>query len=139
MRRFSPTEKRRRISLLRLSLAWKKMMLEAISLQQSANLVCLSKLREYKSDLNQLKKDFKRVSSPDANQSTREDLMEPGMADVHAVSGDHGERFAMSMEMLDQSSNIIRESRRLMLETEVGISVVENLSQQRPNPPSRSH
>ncbi|KAG5400051.1 hypothetical protein IGI04_014658 [Brassica rapa subsp. trilocularis] len=118
------------------------MMLEAISLQQSANLVCLSKLREYKSDLNQLKKDFKRVSSPDANQSTREDLMELGMADVHAsfqVPGDHGGRFAMSMEMLDQSSNIIRESRKLMLETEVGISVVENLSQQRPNPPSRSH
>ncbi|CAN6923843.1 unnamed protein product [Brassica oleracea] len=29
---------------------------------------------EYKSDLNQSKKDFKRVSSPDANQSTREEL-----------------------------------------------------------------
>ena len=49
--------------------------------------MCLLKLREYKSDLNQLKKDFKQVSSPDANQSTREELMEPGMADVHAVNG----------------------------------------------------
>lgn len=38
----------------------------------------------------------------------------------------------MSMERLDQSSDRIRESRRLMLETEeVAISVVENLSQQR--------
>uniref|UniRef100_A0A0D3AVB3 Uncharacterized protein n=1 Tax=Brassica oleracea var. oleracea TaxID=109376 RepID=A0A0D3AVB3_BRAOL len=34
-----------------------------------------------------LEKDFKQVSSPDANQSTREELMEPGMADVHALQG----------------------------------------------------
>ncbi|CAN6841181.1 unnamed protein product [Brassica oleracea] len=110
----------------------RKMDLEARSLQPSAKAVCLSKLREYKSDLNQLKKEFKRVSSPDANQSTREELMESGMADVHAVSADRSGRLAMSMERLDQSSDRIRESRRLMLETEeVGISVVENLSQQR--------
>ncbi|CAF2228307.1 unnamed protein product [Brassica rapa] len=32
-----------------------------------------------------LNKDFKQVSSPDANQSTREELMEPGMVDVHAL------------------------------------------------------
>ncbi|KAL0737021.1 hypothetical protein Bca4012_013231 [Brassica carinata] len=57
----------------------------ARSLQPSANAGCISKLREYKSDLNQLKKDFKRVSSPDANQSTRGELMDPGMADVHAL------------------------------------------------------
>ncbi|CAN6931754.1 unnamed protein product [Brassica oleracea] len=62
--------------------------LEARSLQPSAKALCLSKLREYKSDLNQLKKDFKRVSSPYANQSTCEELMEPGMADVHAGLND---------------------------------------------------
>ncbi|KAJ4889753.1 Vesicle transport v-SNARE 12 [Raphanus sativus] len=110
----------------------RKMDLEARSLQPSAKAVCLSKLREYKSDLNQLKKEFKRVSSPDANQSTREELLESGLADVHAVSADQSGRLAMSMERLDQSSDRIRESRRLMLETEeVAISVVENLSQQR--------
>ena len=49
--------------------------------------LCLLKLREYKSDLNQLKKDSKQVSSLDANQSTCEELMEPGMVDVHAVNG----------------------------------------------------
>ncbi|KAG2262113.1 hypothetical protein Bca52824_069192 [Brassica carinata] len=127
--------------------------LEARSLQPSANAGCISKLREYKSDLNQLKKDFKRVSSPDANQSTRGELMDPGMADVHACSCssflsksildardvtlllsfnvpvDQSGIFAMSMERLDQSSDIMRESRRLMLEKEeVGISVVENLT-----------
>ncbi|KAL0731132.1 hypothetical protein Bca4012_027226 [Brassica carinata] len=113
----------------------------ARSLQPSANDGCLSKLREYKSDLNQLKKDFKRVSSPDAtNQSTCEELMGPRMADVHEVSADRSEIFAMSMERLDQSSDIMRESGRLMLETEeVVISVLENQSLQQPNHPSRSH
>nr|AAF24062.1 v-SNARE AtVTI1b [Arabidopsis thaliana] len=110
----------------------RKMDLEARSLQPSAKAVCLSKLREYKSDLNQLKKEFKRVSSADAKPSSREELMESGMADLHAVSADQRGRLAMSVERLDQSSDRIRESRRLMLETEeVGISIVQDLSQQR--------
>ncbi|KAL1198361.1 Vesicle transport v-SNARE 12 [Cardamine amara subsp. amara] len=110
----------------------RKMDLEARSLQPSAKAVCLSKLREYKSDLNQLKKDFKRVSSTDAKQSTREELMESGVVDLHAVSADQRERMAMSVERLDRSSDRIRESRRIMLETEeVAISVVQDLSQQR--------
>ncbi|KAL0734922.1 hypothetical protein Bca4012_011132 [Brassica carinata] len=58
--------------------------LEVRSSQPSAKAVCLLKLREYKTDLNQLKKDFKRVSSSDANKSTRVELMEPDMSDVHA-------------------------------------------------------
>lgn len=62
--------------------------LEARSLQPSAKAACLAKLREYKSDLNQLKKEFKRVSSPDANQSSREELMESGMLDPHLVIRD---------------------------------------------------
>ncbi|KAG2283329.1 hypothetical protein Bca52824_054549 [Brassica carinata] len=69
---------------------------------------------EVKSGLNEadvlirkmnLEKDFKQVSSPDANQSTREELMEPGMADVHAVSVDQSGGFVMSMEKIDQSSD----------------------------------
>lgn len=66
----------------------RKMDLEARSLQPSAKVACLAKLREYKSDLNQLKKEFKRVSSPDANHSAREELMESGMADPHSVNRD---------------------------------------------------
>ncbi|CAH8359535.1 unnamed protein product [Eruca vesicaria subsp. sativa] len=66
--------------------------------------------------------------------------MEPGMADVYALPADQSGRFVMSMERIHQSSDRIRESRKLMLETEeVGISVVENLSQQTADPPSRSH
>ncbi|KAG2252744.1 hypothetical protein Bca4012_100337 [Brassica carinata] len=89
--------------------------LEARSLQPSAKALCLSKLREYKSDLNQLKKDFKRVSSPYANQSTCEELMEPGMADVHAMP---------------ESLHYCCPSRNQLIRWEI-CSVVEILSQQR--------
>lgn len=110
----------------------RKMDLEARSLQPSAKATCLAKLREYKSDLNQLKKEFKRVSSPDVNQSSREELMESGMADPLSVSADQRERLAMSVERLDQSSDRIRESRRTMMETEeLGVSILQDLSQQR--------
>lgn len=45
---------------------------------------------------------------------------------------DQGERMAMSVERLDQSSERIRESRRVVLETEeLGVSIMEDLNQQR--------
>lgn len=66
----------------------RKMDLEARSLQPSVKAVLLAKLREYKSDLNNLKREIKRITSPDANQAAREELLESGMADVHAVSVD---------------------------------------------------
>lgn len=48
------------------------------------------------------------------------------------VSGEQRERLAMSVERIDQSGERIRESRRIMLETEeLGISIVEDLNQQR--------
>lgn len=59
--------------------------LEARSLQPSAKAMLLAKLREYKSDLNKLKKEFKRLTSPTADQAAREDLLESGMADAHLV------------------------------------------------------
>jgi vesicle transport through interaction with t-SNAREs protein 1 len=45
----------------------------------------LAKLREYKSDLNNLKKEFKRLTSPSADQAARDDLLETGRADAHLV------------------------------------------------------
>jgi len=43
-------------------------------------------LREYKSDLNNVKSELKRISAPNARQATREELLEAGMADTLAVS-----------------------------------------------------
>ncbi|KAG7564267.1 Vesicle transport v-SNARE N-terminal [Arabidopsis suecica] len=97
-------------------LIW-KVDLEAKSLQLSAKALYLSKLKECKSDLNQLKKELKRVLSSDTKQSRCGELMKYGIADLHAVSADQRRRLAMSVKRLDQSRNRVRESRRLMLET----------------------
>lgn len=110
----------------------RKMDLEARSLQPSVKAMLLAKLREYKSDLNNLKKEFKRLTSPTADQAARDDLLETGRADPHLASADQRERLTMSVERLNQSSDRIRESHRTVLETEeLGVSILQDLHQQR--------
>jgi vesicle transport through interaction with t-SNAREs 1 len=54
--------------------------------QGAYSLALLAKLREYKSDLNNVKSELKRIFAPNARQATREELLESGMADTLAVS-----------------------------------------------------
>ncbi|CAM8878417.1 unnamed protein product [Rhodiola kirilowii] len=108
----------------------RKMDLEARSLPPGAKAMLLAKLREYKSDLNKLKNEFKRVSS--LTQASRDELLEVATADAHAVSANQRERLAFSTERLTDSTDRLKESRRTMLETEeLGISILEDLHQQR--------
>ncbi|KAA8530397.1 hypothetical protein F0562_005106 [Nyssa sinensis] len=110
----------------------RKMDLEARSLQPNVKAVLLAKLREYKSDLNNLKSQVKRISSTNLNQAARDELLESGMADALTVSADQRGRLLMSTERVDKSSDRIRESRRTMLETEeLGVSILQDLHQQR--------
>lgn len=57
--------------------------LEARSLQPNVKAVLLARLREYKSDLNNLKSEVKRLSM--GNLAARDDLLESGMADTLTV------------------------------------------------------
>ncbi|RWW68157.1 hypothetical protein BHE74_00024361, partial [Ensete ventricosum] len=66
-------------------LAIRKMDLEARSLQPSVKAGLLAKLREYKSDLNNLKSELKRITTPNPTQASREELLESGKADMIAV------------------------------------------------------
>ncbi|KAL3501456.1 hypothetical protein ACH5RR_035905 [Cinchona calisaya] len=110
----------------------RKMDLEARSLQPSLKAMLLAKLREYKSDLNKLKREVKKLTSANSTQTAHEELLEAGLADAHAASANQRERMVMSTERLDQSSDRIRESRRAALETEeLGVSILEDLHQQR--------
>lgn len=110
----------------------RKMDLEARSLPPSVKAALLAKLREYKTDLNNLKTEVKRITSSNANQAARDDLLESGMADTQMASADQRGRLLMSTERLNQSSDRIRESRRTMLETEdLGVSILQDLHQQR--------
>ncbi|KAJ8430930.1 hypothetical protein Cgig2_002718 [Carnegiea gigantea] len=110
----------------------RKMDLEARSLQPNVKAVLLVKLREYKSDLNNLKSEVKRLSSGNPNQAARDELLESGMADALTVSAEQRARLMMSTERLNKSSERVGESRRIMLETEeLGVSILQDLHQQR--------
>ncbi|XP_057463283.1 vesicle transport v-SNARE 13-like isoform X2 [Actinidia eriantha] len=106
--------------------------LEARSLQPNVKAVLLAKLREYKSDMNNLKAEVKRITSTNLNQAARDELLESGMADAMTVSADQRGRLLMSTERINKSSDRVRESRRTMLETEeLGVSILQDLHQQR--------
>jgi vesicle transport through interaction with t-SNAREs 1 len=60
--------------------------LEARSLQPSVRAGLLAKLREYKSDLNNLKSELKHISSVGPTPGAREDLLESGMSDTLVVN-----------------------------------------------------
>ncbi|KAL6562495.1 Vesicle transport v-SNARE 12 [Orobanche gracilis] len=110
----------------------RKMDLEARSLQPSVKATLLAKLREYKSDLNNLKREVKKLTMPSSGQPAHEDLLESGMAGGREASANQRGRLAMSTERLNQSTDRVRESRRAALETEeLGVSILEDLHQQR--------
>ncbi|OMO52840.1 hypothetical protein COLO4_36942 [Corchorus olitorius] len=110
----------------------RKMDLEARSLQPGIKATLLAKLREYKTDLNNLKSEVKRIASGNAYQAARDKLLESGTADAMTVAADQRGRLMMSTERLNQSTDRVKESRKVMLETEeLGVSILQDLHQQR--------
>ncbi|CAA7399226.1 unnamed protein product [Spirodela intermedia] len=110
----------------------RKMDLEARSLQANMKAMLFAKLKEYKFDLNHLKNKVKTITSPNANQSSREALLESGMADTLTPFADQKGRLLVSTERLNQSGERINEGRRMMLESEeLGVSILQDLHQQR--------
>uniref|UniRef100_R7WEB8 Vesicle transport v-SNARE 13 n=1 Tax=Aegilops tauschii TaxID=37682 RepID=R7WEB8_AEGTA len=110
----------------------RKMDLEARNLQPSVRAGQLAKLREYKSDLNNLKGVLKRITAGNGQQGAREELLESGMADMLVVSADQRSRLLRTTERQNQTTDRIRDSHRTMLETEeLGVSIMHDLHQQR--------
>lgn len=60
--------------------------LEVRSFKPIVKAVLLASLREYKSDLNNLKREIKRIATSTLNQAARDELLESGMADTLTVS-----------------------------------------------------
>jgi vesicle transport through interaction with t-SNAREs protein 1 len=109
----------------------RRMDLEARSLPPTQKATLLAKLREYKSDLNNLKRDVKKSASTDA-ASARDDLLESGMANHANPTHDQRGRLLMSTERLNHSGERIKESKRTLLETEeLGVSILQDLASQR--------
>ncbi|GLT56300.1 hypothetical protein SLA2020_293490 [Shorea laevis] len=110
----------------------RKMDFETRSKQPNVKAVLLAKSREYKSDLNNLKTEVKRIATDNLNPSARDQLLESGMADTLTATADQRSRLMMSTERLNQTSDRIKDSRRTMLETEeLGVSILQDLHSQR--------
>ncbi|KGN59550.1 vesicle transport v-SNARE 13 [Cucumis sativus] len=110
----------------------RKMNLDARSLQPSVKIGLLAKLREYKSDLNNLKSEVKRITFGNVNATARDELLESGLADTLNVSADQRTRLMTTTERLGNMSGRIKDSQRAMLETEdLGVSILEDLHSQR--------
>ncbi|GLU01876.1 hypothetical protein SLE2022_191570 [Rubroshorea leprosula] len=110
----------------------RKMDNEARSFQPNVKAVLFAKSREYKSDLNNLKTEVKRIATGNLNPSARDQLLESGMADTLTATADQRSRLMMSTERLNQTSDRIKDSRRTMLETEeLGVSILQDLHSQR--------
>ncbi|XP_047054510.1 vesicle transport v-SNARE 13-like [Lolium rigidum] len=110
----------------------RKMDLEARNLQPSVRAGLLAKLREYKSDLNNLKGTLKRITTGNGQQGAREELLESGMADTLVVSADQRSRLLRTTERQNKTTDRIKDSHRTMLETEeLGVSIMHDLHQQR--------
>ncbi|RZB93529.1 Vesicle transport v-SNARE 13 [Glycine soja] len=114
----------------------RKMDLDARSLQPDLKAVLLAKVREYKADLNNIKREVKKIISADLNPSSaRDELLESTMTNaMMKASADHRERerLMISTKRLNKSSDRINDSRGTMLETEdLGISILQDLHSQR--------
>ncbi|XP_061988687.1 vesicle transport v-SNARE 13-like [Rosa rugosa] len=110
----------------------RKMDLEARSLQPSVKTTLLPKVREYKTDLNNLKSQVKRITTPEISHLAREELLGSGETDTLTASNDQRGRLLMTTERINQSSDRIKASRRTVLETEeLGVTILQDLHQQR--------
>jgi len=110
----------------------RKMDLEARNLQPSLRAGLLAKLRENKSDLNNLKGTLKRITTGNGQQGAREELLESGMADTLVLSADQRSRLLRTSERQNQTTDRIKDGHRKMLETEeLGVSIMHDLHQQR--------
>ena len=92
--------------------------LEARSLPPDKKGPLLSKLREYKADLNKLKSDAKKASSSSSDMSNRAEL---GLVGDHwsASSAAQRERLLATTDRINRAGDNIKQSRQTLLETEV--------------------
>jgi vesicle transport through interaction with t-SNAREs protein 1 len=105
----------------------RRMDLEARTQPPEAKGRLLARLRDYKADLNGLKKDAKRLAMPRAGDASRAELLGDS-----ASAADQRNRLLTTTDRLQRSSDRIEEGKRTILETEeLGVSILQDLHQQR--------
>ncbi|CAI7758283.1 unnamed protein product [Closterium sp. NIES-53] len=121
----------------------RRMDLEARSLAAAQKAALLVKLREYKADLQTLRRDLQRAlqdAAASASEAARDQLLGntegqagEGMSQEElAATGAQRMRLLGATEQLGESSQRLEASKRALLETEeLGVSILEDLHNQR--------
>ncbi|CAG8460741.1 14125_t:CDS:2, partial [Dentiscutata heterogama] len=110
-----------------------QMEMEVLNLQPSTRTRLQAKMRIYKSNLEKLKRDLKKVSANDSVPTDRDELLAGASAtDLDSASLDQRARLLNGTERLADSSKRLQESHRIALETEtIGASVLDDIRRQR--------
>ncbi|KAG0568197.1 hypothetical protein M758_6G002000 [Ceratodon purpureus] len=110
----------------------RRMDLEARTLPPTQKATLLAKLREYKSDLNALKREAKKFSALSDPFSARDELLDTGLVGRHpGLGADQRSRLMMATDRINQSGERIKESRRQLIETEdLGVHILQDLQLQ---------
>ncbi len=110
----------------------RRMDLEARSLAPEKKTPLLSKLREYKADLNKLKADAKKASTfTSSDSANRAELGLVGDS-WSASSAAQRERLLATTDRINRSGERIQQSKQTLLETEeLGVSILQDLHRQR--------
>jgi len=113
----------------------RRMDLEARSIQSPATKTpLLAKLRDFKSELQRLKRDVKNAAAAASSQSQREQLLAGAeLSDSYApTSSSQRERLLQATERVNRTGDRIRDGKKQLLETEeLGVSILQDLHKQR--------
>jgi len=111
----------------------RRMDLEARSLPPAAKTPLLAKLRDYKSDLQRIKREVKASASSAANEAQRDALLSRAeLGDSGPTSSNQRERLLQTTDRARQTGDRIQQGKRTLLETEeLGVNILQDLHKQR--------
>ncbi|RUS27796.1 vesicle transport v-SNARE protein N-terminus-domain-containing protein [Jimgerdemannia flammicorona] len=114
-----------------------QMEIEILNLPQSTRTRLQPRLRNYKSELDKLKRDLKRASTQGPSAADREELLGQSggvgaSGDLDASTMDQRARLLTGTDRLAESSRRLQDSHRIALETEsLGVNILGTLRDQR--------
>lgn len=109
-----------------------RMDLEARSLPVASKTPMLAKLREYKEDLNKLKREMTKAAAAGVNDEARDELLSRAELGSSSTSAGQRERLLQTHEQLNITGDRIRQGKQTLLETEeLGVSILQDLHKQR--------
>lgn len=112
----------------------RRMDLEVRSLPVASKTPLMAKLRDYKADLNKLKRECRKAATAVSESASRDELLSAAeLGDSHsATSSSQRDRLLQATDRVRATGDRITEGKRTLLETEeLGVSILQDLHRQR--------